>query len=84
MVFPGELGSGRWCGYRSVMVPGHCARKENPWGGWRGPSSPLQIIVGDGGGFVSPPPDWPTSATILPGGRVSVKSCSTWKAGRQG
>lgn len=31
-----------------------------------------------------PPPDWPTRATILPGGSVRVKSSSTWRPGRLG
>lgn len=34
--------------------------------------------------FLLPPPEWPTRATILPGGSFRVKSLSTSKPGRQG
>lgn len=69
---------GRGCGFLET-VPGE------------GPLLPTRVALPgrkatgwEGSGYLLPPPDWPTRATILPGGSVRVKSLSTWKPGREG
>lgn len=54
------------------------------------PPALLQVVIkqyeleDESQSFLLPPPDWPTRATILPGGSFSVKSLSTLKPGLQG
>ena len=78
MVFPGGQGGEEGMGFQSMFwesgaPPATLGGSRCGVAGARGCSGPLL-----------PPPDWPTRATILPGGSVRLKSLSTGKPGRQG